>query len=107
MYLRAVQQADIEVPSAAPAEDEAVLSFVTHLVEEPEALDDVRRLVPLPDAASAGTLLADLPVVSARLLHDEHFFRCFFSLSGSRFFCTAGSGFSCHDRHGGGHYSRH
>ena len=75
MYFRAVQQADIEVPAAAPAEDEAVLSFVTHLVEEPEALDDVRRLVPLPDAASAGTLLEDLPVVAARLLHEEHFFR--------------------------------
>lgn len=73
MYLRSVQPADVKVPAAASSKDEAFLPVVLHLVEKPEAPDQVFRLVALPDTAFVNLCLVDLPVVAAHFLLEEHF----------------------------------
>lgn len=75
MYLCSVEQPDVKIAAAPPSEDKAFLPSVLHLIEQSEALHQVRRLVPLPYASLWDTKLMDLPVVAADLLLEEHFFR--------------------------------
>lgn len=72
MYLCPIQLADVKVSAAAPSKDEAFLPGVLHLIEEPEAFDQIFRLVTFAVTASVYLCLVDLPVVTADFPLEEY-----------------------------------
>ena len=71
MYFRSVDEPYVERTGRASSEDEALRAVQHDLVEEPEPVDEVRRLVALESPAFEYPGLHHLTVVPARLLHVE------------------------------------